>query len=201
MSEASSCMTELESEAKLIFDELYEQFHKYRSRLIGTDIRLSRRLTSSAGNACPKRKQVGLSLPIFSLKENRDQYRNTVLHELAHIIAGSDVKSHGEEWRSIFLEIGGNGERTHQMRAQGRHRREMVYCESCREELEVGIRVSRRIAKGQRNYQHVGCGGILVEVIEDSVDSIKTPKSELGWFSKMSQRLKQGILFGFSEKD
>jgi hypothetical protein len=77
----------------------------------------------------------------------------------------------------------------------------MVYCESCREELEVGIRVSRRIAKGQRDYQHVGCGGILVEVIEDSVDSIKTPNSELGWFSKMSRRLKQGILFGDSGKD
>ena len=197
---SESLVDDLQREAEAILAQVVERFPKYQDRLKGTTIRLSGRLTSSAGNACPKRREVGLSLPIFSLTENRKEYRNTVLHELAHIIAGTQVRAHGPEWRSIFLELGGNGERTHQMRARGRHRRHPVQCEKCQESLEVSTRLKNSIAKGKRDYLHVGCGGILVcpgeptSAAEKNGDDVKPAA---GWIEELSRKWRQGTLFRF----
>ncbi len=196
-------IAELQREAQEILDEVCERFPHYRDGLQETTIRLSGRLTSSAGNACPKRKQIGLSVPIFSLKENRGEYRNTVLHELAHVIAGPSVRSHGEEWRNIFLELGGNGKRTHQMRARGRHHRHTVGCEKCGEGIEVSTRMRNSIAKGRRDYLHIGCGGILncpEESTSEKLKSSTTSETAVGWVREVSKKLQQGTLFRFFGK-
>ena len=193
-------VTELQHEAEHILQQVSERFPHYRETLEGTTIRLSARLISSAGNACPRRKQIGLSIPIFSLKENREEYRNTVLHELAHIIAGPTVQSHGKEWRDIFIELGGNGKRTHQMRARGRHHRHMIQCEQCGTDIEVSTRMKNSIAKGKRDYIHIDCGGILVFREEDSLEKVSSCPEENptgDWFSQLSKKLQQGTLFRF----
>lgn len=200
-STASEALTaDLQMEAEEILSEVLERFPKYRDRLEGTTVRLSGRLTSSAGNACPQRRQIGLSLPIFSLTENRGEFRNTVLHELAHIIAGPKARAHGSEWKSIFLELGGNGKRTHQMRARGRHRRHPVQCEKCNESLEVSTRLRNSIAKGKRDYLHVGCGGILIcheETDAETGGDGETTKPATGWIEELSKKWRQGTLFRF----
>ena len=201
---SESTVIELQNEAEEILAEVCEKFPHYQQSLAGTTIQLSGRLTSSAGNACPKRKQVGLSVPIFSLEENRGEYRNTVLHELAHIIAGPSVQSHGAEWRSIFLELGGNGKRTHQMRARGRHRKHLIRCEKCDETIEVGTRMKNSIAKGRREYLHVGCGGILICENSDPDPGVTTDSStnkSNGWISDLSKKWQQGTLFRFFGSD
>jgi len=193
-------VNELQHEAEQILQQVRERFPHYRESLEGTTIRLSGRLTSSAGNACPKRKQIGLSIPIFSLKENREEYRNTVLHELAHIIAGPKVQSHGKEWRDIFIELGGNGKRTHQMRARGRHHRHMIQCEQCGTDIEVSTRMKNSIAKGRRDYIHIDCVGILVFREENSLEKVSASSEENpadDWFSQLSKKLQQGTLFRF----
>lgn len=195
---SESLVCDLQQEAEAILAEVIGRFPQYRDSLEGTTIRLSGRLTSSAGNACPKRKEIGLSLPIFSLEENRGEYRNTVLHELAHIIAGPRARAHGRQWREIFLNLGGNGQRTHQMRARGRHRQHPVECEKCRESLEVSTRLKNSIAKGKRDYLHIGCGGVLIcpdESPDAGVQRDKNKETSANWIQELSRKWRQGTLF------
>ena len=100
---------ELLREAKRILAETRRDFPHYKRDLDRVQIRMSSRLTRSAGNADPRSGLVQLSVPIFCLEENASGYRNTVLHEIAHVIAGPHVPAHGRVWRDRFLEIGGNG--------------------------------------------------------------------------------------------
>lgn len=172
----------LESEALAILDELREGFPPHRALLDRVQIRISRRLTRSAGNADPHTCVVQLSEPIFRLEENAGGYRNTVLHEIAHVLAGPDVRAHGTEWRGIFLEIGGDGRRTHTMRAAGQHRLHPARCARCREVVELGTRRHRRVLAGARDYVHVGCGGTIVPHARPTVEERAEPSSmRQGW--------------------
>ncbi len=152
----------LEAEASQILAEVKRRFPQYREALLSIEIRLSQRLTRSAGNADPRTGVVQLSEPIFRLEENAGAFENTVLHEIAHIIVGSDVRAHGPEWRSTFLQLGGNGQRTHNLRSSRQHRTHHARCSRCDGEIELGTRRYRRLISGARDYVHVGCGGIIV---------------------------------------
>ncbi len=177
-------------QAQSILEEVRDRFPGYRRALDGTEIRISKRLTRSAGNACPKSRTIGLSEPIFSVDENRTLFRNTVLHELAHVIVGPEVQAHGHEWRNTFLQIGGNGERCHQMRARGQHHQHQAHCEKCQEIVEVGSRIFNRIGKGSRDYRHIGCGGVI-----SSPDADLSAETD-GWLGRISRSLRQTLLFG-----
>ena len=152
----------LEREALRILAATRRAYPHYKHALDRVTIRLSTRLTRSAGNADPRTGVVQLSEPIFRLDENAHGYRNTVLHEIAHVIAGPDVRAHGPEWRAIFIEIGGNGRRTHEFRAAGQHRTHEAKCSSCGEVIELGTRRFNRLIAGARDYIHIGCGGTIV---------------------------------------
>lgn len=47
--------------------------------------------------------------------ENGDKFKNTIVHEIAHIIAYKlyGERGHGYTFKSVFLHLGGNGKRTH----------------------------------------------------------------------------------------
>ncbi|HIA28188.1 MAG TPA: hypothetical protein EYN79_08785 [Planctomycetes bacterium] len=171
-----------------IIEEVAERFPHHREALEGVEVRLSRRLTRSSGTADPWKKILQLSVPIFSLEENLPEVRPTVLHEIAHIIAGGGARSHGPRWRAICLEIGGDGERCHSLRSTRQHRLHRVHCESCGEEIEVGSRVHNRIVAGSRDYLHIGCGGVVA-----SVDQVAPARNVL---AGLIHRLRQGSLFG-----
>lgn len=57
------------------------------------------------------KKQVSLSRPIFSIDENRHEARQTILHEIAHVLAGSSA-GHGSEWKRIAIAIGARPRRS-----------------------------------------------------------------------------------------
>ncbi|MEE2857140.1 MAG: SprT-like domain-containing protein [Planctomycetota bacterium] len=181
----------LQQEADRTLADVIEKHPQYSEVLVGTSIRISSRLTRSAGNACPESRTVGISEPIFSVEENLPQLRNTILHELAHVIAGPDAKAHGKVWRSIFIEIGGNGERCHQLRARGQHRSFQAKCERCQEDVEVGTRVWNRLKGGSRDYSHQGCGG----VVSAPVESNEADRGSIRWIQKLGQKLRQALLF------
>jgi len=186
-------------QAESILEEIRGGFPRYRSALEGVEIRISRRLTRSAGNVCVKTRVVGISEPIFTVEENFPQFRNTVLHELAHVIAGDEVRPHGSHWRNIFLEIGGNGERCHVMRARGQHHLHRAGCDRCDEEVEVGTRVWNRLKSGSREYFHQGCGGVVT-----AAPGAGAPARENGTrgdlLRQIGLKLRQALLFGSSEK-
>lgn len=156
----------LRREALKILAETRRDFPHYKRDLDRVLIRLSGRLTRSAGNADPRTGVVQLSEPIFSLKENAPGYRNTVLHEIAHVVAGPDVPAHGKVWRSVFIELGGDGSRTHNFRAARQHKTHAATCAKCRGEVELGTRRFHRLLAGARDYIHIGCGGAIVPVGE-----------------------------------
>ena len=54
-------------------------------------------------------RQLGFSRPLFSLN-SEDECRDTVLHEIAHAIAGH-AAGHGPEWRAVCRRIGAKPER------------------------------------------------------------------------------------------
>ena len=58
----------------------------------------------------PSRRQIGLSRHLTSLSEE-DEVRNTILHEIAHALVGSE-HGHDEVWRAKALAIGCDGKRT-----------------------------------------------------------------------------------------
>ncbi|MHC4936578.1 MAG: SprT family zinc-dependent metalloprotease [Planctomycetota bacterium] len=159
----------LRREALRILAETRRDHPRHKHALDRITIRISRRLTRSAGNADPRTGVVQLSEPIFRLEENAHGYRNTVLHEIAHVIAGPEVRAHGPEWRGIFLELGGNGRRTHEFRTSGQHRRHEARCSGCGGTVELGTRRHRRLLAGARDYIHVGCGGAIIPVPPDEV--------------------------------
>ena len=55
---------------------------------------------------------------VFAVFATDAEFKNTVLHEIAHAIAGIDA-GHGPEWKRIALEIGCDAKRFH--RANGEH--------------------------------------------------------------------------------
>lgn len=192
---------DLLEQAKEILEEVRKDFPHYRSALETTEIRISRRLTRSAGNACAKTRTVGISAPIFTVDENKPQFRNTVLHELAHVIAGENARAHGSRWRNIFIEIGGNGERCHQMRAKGQHNRHQALCLKCDSEVEVGTRVWNRLEGGSRDYFHQGCGGMVSAGSEkDPGHSRDSSESSPGVLKLLKNRLRQAFLFESADR-
>jgi len=193
MSDASSTESWLQEQSNLILGEVRENFPQFRGELEGTTINISRRLTRSAGNACPKTRTIGISEPIFSLDENVSQFRNTVLHEIAHVIAGPDARAHGKVWRDIFLELGGNGERCHQLRARGQHHSHVARCQRCQQDVMVGTRIWNRLSKGSKDYYHPGCRGTIAVPGADLSDV------DEGWWRQWGRKLHQAVLF--SDRD
>ena len=80
----------LRREALRILAETRRDHPRHKHALDRITIRISRRLTRSAGNADPRTGVVQLSEPIFRLEENAHGYRNTVLHEIAHHVTHHD---------------------------------------------------------------------------------------------------------------
>ena len=68
------------------------------------------RATRRFGCCNHKSKTISLSGHLVSLNDKRD-VRDTILHEIAHALAGPKVRPHGREWRQIAIRIGCNGRR------------------------------------------------------------------------------------------
>jgi predicted SprT family Zn-dependent metalloprotease len=69
--------------------------------------------SKNRGGQCRfNKREIGLSKPIFSLPQNQHGARNTILHEIAHALAGPSA-GHGPQWRRQARAIGCTAERCH----------------------------------------------------------------------------------------
>ena len=69
-----------------------------------------------AGITYGSRREIHLSVPhLDAMDEN--EVRNTVLHEVAHALAG-DAEGHGPRWRKIALALGSDGEEVYDLREE-----------------------------------------------------------------------------------
>ena len=63
------------------------------------------------------RKLITLSWPVFVIEANRDDARETILHEVAHGLAGSGA-GHGPKWRTAAWMVGARPERCGRVRQE-----------------------------------------------------------------------------------
>jgi hypothetical protein len=101
-------------DAHAIVEEIATKFPKHASMLRSLRIEVSNRMRRSMGK-CSFRGGIpfliGISGPVFAILENEIQFRDTVLHEIAHAIAGIQA-GHKIEWKLVARMVGANPERT-----------------------------------------------------------------------------------------
>lgn len=56
-------------------------------------------------------RRISLSRPVYTIVANRDDALDTILHEVAHALAGWVVADHGSEWKAIAAQVGARPER------------------------------------------------------------------------------------------
>jgi len=111
----------------------------------------NRRMRSTAGRAFLYEAKVELNPRLLhldnDLKESLSQVRQTLLHELAHLLAhhrhGRGIAAHGAEWKQACCDLGIPGESTtHQLNLPTRkHKKKWSYtCPHC---LAIILRVRR----------------------------------------------------------
>lgn len=69
---------------------------------------------TTSGKASRKGNMVAYNTEIAGIVGSK--FENTIVHEIAHIVAfkrNPFIQPHGKEWKSVFLNLGGNGERCH----------------------------------------------------------------------------------------
>lgn len=147
-----------------IMAELKQSHPQYAEEISRIVVQTSGRMTAAAGKACfrgPSRI-LKISSVFFSQPENLCNLRNTVTHEVAHLLCPRG-EGHGWNWKMMHKTLGGTGERCHTMaRVRPAHRksRHQAECVRCGEAIEVGPTVWKRIQQGT-GYRHKGCGGLI----------------------------------------
>lgn len=138
-----------------VLGKLEEDFPEYEEQLSKVRFEWSGKMTRAAGNA----RSTGLirfSAQIWSIGENHfDAFRNTVLHEIAHIIAGAR-HGHDDVWKRIAMNIGCTGERCHQLEVPKSKPRQEWPCSVCAETMLLGPRQINKAKRGY-SYRHGSC--------------------------------------------
>ena len=110
--------SELLRRAERILETVRRRHPEHAAYLQDLRFRLSTRFTATAGRAYWQEGLIELSKPIFELPENAEGLRNTVRHEIAHVVANRMHRrnlGHSEPWQQVFLELGGDGRRCHSL--------------------------------------------------------------------------------------
>ena len=155
--------SEMTLRAHEILEELLDAHPGDADRLGLVWFELNARLRTSAGRA-NSLGRVQLNPRIYAEAENERNFDNTVRHEIAHVVVGTE-HGHDGVWRRKFEEYGGNGKRCHSMRkgvVKVRRRTVPVECADCGQRMNVGMVRANRMARGTI-YRH-RCGGEVKRV-------------------------------------
>ncbi len=154
---------ELLNRALDIRQETWEQFPEYSNIISGISFRLSNKMTRKAGIAYYRNNIIKLSIPLLCNPENEKDIRETVLHEIAHLL--TPYQRHNEIWRAVALKIGSNGKRCHSMAVTRKKREgwETIACNKCNTLITIGPVRIQRLLSGMA-YRHKACGGLLKEM-------------------------------------
>jgi hypothetical protein len=140
--------------------------------------------------------------------------RNTILHEIAHVLAG-DAAGHGREWKKKALEIGCDGQ-TCNYTWRGAHKRFRIYCDCGHIDLKrhrVSKKYSRDNVCGKCRTMHVGenveklcCSTAKLMRADDTVQAstmARVEKSKFTVFKQVAEPLwlKEPLLRGGKPRD
>jgi len=156
---------EMITRAKEIRTELMMRFPIYQGELGRIVFSVNTRLRTTAGKAKHKLFMVQLSNEIFRRAENESNFRNTVLHEIAHLLVGPG-NGHNRRWKAMHRRIGGNAERCHSMACKHNARDYRAVCMKCETVMPITKRKHTNMVKAYRRggkYRH-NCGGDVVPI-------------------------------------
>ena len=142
---------QIEAAARKILMGTIAKCPEYMEKLRTVRIRVSSRMTSTAGTASYRKNEITLSLPFFADDANLDSHLfETVTHEAAHLVVGLEGrngKPHGPQFRMVHRAMGGKGDRCHMMSlAEGYTRR------ARKPRVQVSLRLRLRQADEPRPY-------------------------------------------------
>jgi SprT protein len=115
----------------------------------------------TAGLAYQNGKRVAFNTVLA--EENRDEFDNTIIHELAHLVTFKlyprAKQNHGPEFKRVFVFLGGNGKRGHTYDVcnvinADKVKKRFVYKCNCQVHQLTSIR-HNRIVSGKQTYS---CG-------------------------------------------
>lgn len=139
------------------------------NRLKRVEVIANGRMKTTAGRATTNRNidlgTINMNKRLFSTTGTLEDFKNTFLHELAHIFAnfmhGANC-GHSPKWKDLFLSIGGNGERCHRIEVNHLRAKKKVFVYSCScDTHHVGIRMHNRILKNQSRFKCKSCKEVI----------------------------------------
>jgi predicted SprT family Zn-dependent metalloprotease len=110
--------------------------------------------------------EMRLSVPIYSRPENEHAFRNTVLHEAAHILAGIE-HGHNAHWQFVARSIGCTAQRCHTLNVGERRTQAggiVLQCPRCKSTTRVGPTRAARFHENPNRYRCNRCK-IVVELL------------------------------------
>lgn len=129
----------------------------------------SSRFTSAMGKARYSlvTKEIRFSIPLWP-RATEEQRRETVIHEVCHIVSrkeandrGINIRAHGPEWRALMRKCGVKPDRTHDVDNRGlSNRRRIALKCRCSEPIKVTPYIAGRMAAGAK-YGCRACGSVL----------------------------------------
>ena len=151
--------TNIHTEALAIREEIIQRFPEYKDLLRGVQIRVSNRTTKALGLCrfkAGKPHEIVLSFAAYQHDANRDGLRNTMLHEIAHAIAGYQA-AHGPTWRTVARQVGAKPERCGTKLAVPPVQLVTMPCYVCKGDLQVTPRRASMMRNGTAQYRHKKC--------------------------------------------
>ena len=150
---------EILSTALAIREEIIQRFPEYTAVLRSAPFRVSTRTSTSLG-ICRfkggKPFEIVLSFNAFQHDANASEFRDIVLHEMAHAIAGIRA-GHGFAWQVVARRIGARTERTCGTLAISPVTLVSVACYVCNGDLKVTKHRAARVRNGTQRYRHNRC--------------------------------------------
>jgi len=142
-----------------IIREVQEKFPEYREILSRVPVRVTNRATRRLG-AVRFRGEVPIELvmsfKVFQHEANSVQLRDTVLHEIAHVIAGIKA-GHRAAWKAVAIKIGAKPEAKCKDLPVSAVQYVEVSCFVCSQPLKVSRHRAARVRNGGRRYRHSTC--------------------------------------------
>jgi len=105
-------------------------------------------------------------------KAEGEAYRQTIAHEIAHLVTYwrfrqrlKQPRPHGREWAEVMKAFGCEARRCHQYQSATRVKQRTTYayhCTGCTAVVNVGPRQHASIVRKQKRYKHAKCGGTII---------------------------------------
>lgn len=164
----------IQSDALAIREEISQKFPEYLTLLRGIRIRVSNRTTRALGT-CRSRGGVAFEIVIsyaaFKHEENYSKLRDTVLHEIAHAIAGHKA-GHGPAWKAIARKVGARPVRCSAALPVSPVQVVTLSCSICKGPMTATPRQAAKARRGT-TYFHKRCAPRRPKITYFSVDYFK----------------------------